>query len=464
MSEKNRSNMHTDSVPTPIASPSPLIDKEALMEKLELIPIETLRNILTNQVDLEIRLKHKELKLSEEEIGKCEAQMLALRQFFEVPNELSFRNEPNDFTLKYYDILNRSLSINFTKLQQKQFGHANTAVAQSFLETEPAEPAHSYRTRSTTSSLRPSIGGLSLRVAGCIYRRTDGIIVRLTCPDCQRSNFSSAQGFLNHNRIAHNKEFASQDDAALKCGEVLPDAYQDEEGLASLAALKEKCLNGANNLNINNLFFDGFSKSSSGTPKSSSGVGNETHQRRKSTSGRGSHLRANSFLGGNGDLKSGDIPYGLNDGTEALMSKLIRDGVTGNEEEYKLLVNEFRSTVANSHLFDDEEEIEEGDAPQSKVHTPIASRPPLRQNTVTLFPILPKAGGFNVDVNENGIASNNAELPGATGHKETKPKVSSPHPEKGGKYENRLRRRRPRSDTSESARVEDGNKRRKRRV
>lgn len=446
--------MHHNTCPTPMASPSPLIDKQALMEKLEKIPTETLRSILSDQVDLEIRLKHKELKLSEEEIGKCEAQMLALRQFFEVPNDLSFRNEPNDFTLKYYDILNRSLSVNYTKLQQQQFLQTNQGFLQPFTTDEPLGQPHSYRTRSTTSSLRPSIGGLSLRVSGCIYRRTDGIIVRLTCPDCQRSNFSSAQGFLNHNRIAHNKEFASQDDAALRCGEVLPDAYQDEEGLASLATLKEKCLNGSNNSNVNSLFFDGFSKSSSGTPRPSIASGSD--QRRKSASGRG-HLRANSFLGGSSE--SGELQYGQTDGSEELMSKLIKDGVTEDSEQYKLLVEEFRRTVPNSHLFDDEEEVEEVEAAAPKIHTPVPSRASLEPNSVNILPVLPKAPRFVIKLlapSRQGISETPPSQP------EQKSPVSLP--ETGGKYENRLRRRRPKSDTFAYGRHDlDGTRRKKRR-
>lgn len=414
------------------------------MEKLQQIPAETLRNILNNQVDLEIRLKHRELKLTEEEIGKCEAQMLALRQFFEVPNEISFREEPNEFTLKYYEILNRSLSVNYTKLQQQLYARQNHVPAP-LAESIPTEQSHSYRTRSTTSSLRPSIGGLALQVSGCIYRRTDGIIVRLTCPGCQRSNFSSAQGFLNHNRIAHNKEFASQDEAALKCGEVLPDAYQDEEGLASLAVLKEKHLDLSSNLTMSELFFDGFAKSVSGTPKYS------VDQRRKSTSGRG-HRRANSFIGGSNDFKGADFPCGLTFGSEELMSKLIQGGVTEDSEQYKVMVEEFRRTVPNSHLFADEEEVVEAEAALLKIHTPLASRPMLRASSVSssisTMPILLRTEGLpSAEFHEARPHSAKSELK----------KTGSVASETGGKYENRLRRRRPKSDTSEA----DGVRRKK---
>ena len=90
---------------------------------------------------------------------------------------------------------------------------------------------------------RPSIAsGIRNPSLGCLYRRTDGVVVRLTCPNCQRSNFSSAQGFLNHSRIAHSKEYTSQDAAALKCGDILPEIKQDLTGEASIKMLVERDL------------------------------------------------------------------------------------------------------------------------------------------------------------------------------------------------------------------------------
>lgn len=52
-----------------------------------------------------------------------------------------------------------------------------------------------------------------------LKRSTDGQLVKLVCLDCRRDNFSSAQGFINHCRIAHNRGFASHDAAAIACGE-----------------------------------------------------------------------------------------------------------------------------------------------------------------------------------------------------------------------------------------------------
>lgn len=47
------------------------------------------------------------------------------------------------------------------------------------------------------------------------------IYKRLECLDCKRSDFSSAQGFINHCRIAHQREYASHEAAAFACGQTV---------------------------------------------------------------------------------------------------------------------------------------------------------------------------------------------------------------------------------------------------
>ncbi|SGZ48748.1 CIC11C00000005494 [Sungouiella intermedia] len=390
-----------------------LIDKQSLLQKLEGIPTETLRHILTNQVDLEIRLKHKELRLTEEELGKCEAQMLAIRKFFEVPNNVSFQNEPNDFTLKYYDVLSKSLSVNYTKLQQQQYLNEHPTFKENIFAE--AEPVHSYRTRSTTSSLRPSLNGPAVRIPGCLYRRTDGVVVKLTCPDCQRSNFSSAQGFLNHSRIAHSKEYTSQDAAALRCGNILPDEFQDEEGLASLKCLKEKNLEATKNLNVNEIYFNGLSNTlntvhrsseESIAPVTQDGPSKSEPQKRKAS-----------------DSESNE-----------LMKKLIKNGMAHDAKDYEDLVGEARKEIPNSHLFDDEEE---GEITAKSVTPPVKASGGLqlrREPAIRSTKGTPKSTLVNEEAKD---------LQDMTG---TSPDIdlSKPHSEVGGKYENRLRRRKSR--------------------
>ncbi|WEJ95510.1 hypothetical protein PSN45_003030 [Yamadazyma tenuis] len=102
-----------DQIPNdgPACEVKPIVNEEQLMEKVKTVPLSKLKDIITDQIDLEIRLKHKELMLTEEEIGKCESQMITLRNYYKVPREKSFDSEPNDFTIKYYDLLNHAAAL-----------------------------------------------------------------------------------------------------------------------------------------------------------------------------------------------------------------------------------------------------------------------------------------------------------------------------------------------------------------
>ncbi|KAM9928614.1 hypothetical protein OXX80_009942 [Metschnikowia pulcherrima] len=416
---------------------APMVERDVLIKKLESVPEDVLRSILTNQVDLEIRLKHRELKLTEEEIGKCEAQMLALRKFFEVPNELSFRNEPNDFTLKYFDILNKSLSVNYTKLQQLQYAKENPVFKETmFVGNEPT--THSYRTRSTTSSLRPSVGGPTVRIAGCLYRRTDGVIVRLTCPDCHRSNFSSAQGFLNHNRIAHSKEFSSQDSAALHCGEVLPDEYQDEEGIASLSSIKSRGLDPSKNLNSKDGYFDGVAvpnkAGQSSTTTESEGRNKFSSHRSSSNTPKAMGPRSEDLKG----LESKSIDDGF--GAQELMKKLISKGVARDEEDFQQIIEKYREGTLNSHLFADEEEEEEEEAKENFDKTSEKVVPEIGSKEASEDQ---QPGAVKTNLNEL-----KRDLQAKATEGEEEDTAPSARAQTGGKYGNRLRRRKSRADMS----------------
>ena len=54
-----------------------------------------------------------------------------------------------------------------------------------------------------------------------VLKRGDGQWVKLVCLDCQRENFGSTQGFINHCRIAHKREFKSHEEAAVNSGQVV---------------------------------------------------------------------------------------------------------------------------------------------------------------------------------------------------------------------------------------------------
>jgi hypothetical protein len=51
-------------------------------------------------------------------------------------------------------------------------------------------------------------------------------IVKLACPDCAKTNFSSLQGILNHCRLSHSREFGSHDEC-VQCCAVLVESVED---------------------------------------------------------------------------------------------------------------------------------------------------------------------------------------------------------------------------------------------
>lgn len=68
-----------------------------------------------------------------------------------------------------------------------------------------------------------------------LKRSADGRMVKLVCTDCRRDNFNSAQGFINHCRIAHNRGYTSHEAAALACGVELEN-YNSSSGVVESPA------------------------------------------------------------------------------------------------------------------------------------------------------------------------------------------------------------------------------------
>lgn len=75
--------------------------------------------------------------------------------------------------------------------------------------SEVAPPPHLTRTRGVSRPTRPTPKKL-------LFLRNTAThppqIVKLACPDCARTDFSSLQGLLNHCRLRHRREFGSHDE------------------------------------------------------------------------------------------------------------------------------------------------------------------------------------------------------------------------------------------------------------
>ena len=218
----------------------------------------TLQQTIESQFSLEILLKHRELRLIDQELAKCQAALEQLRRCQIIPypamtsavEDMEAVSSGSGLTLE-------------TRVQHPPpWGVDNGPYTRHYdkwllldgaFDVNAAEPSRPPQTagkavpeRSTrgsvseknvfTSASRSQRGSNNARLQALphgypepkedkgpmiLQRSTDGQMVKLVCLDCGRDNFNSAQGFINHCRIAHNRGFASHDAAAIACGEEL---------------------------------------------------------------------------------------------------------------------------------------------------------------------------------------------------------------------------------------------------
>ncbi|KAJ6264341.1 hypothetical protein Dda_0486 [Drechslerella dactyloides] len=199
---------------------------------------QKIKDIITEQFNLEILIKHRELQDIESELGKAEACLEQIRRcaiheamekdgLLDDPAGAPFIYTPSSHVLHgvysgeyrdwlmeervvearrpYHDVLARDQSRNFT------LGRRGVAAHDAPAPPPPASkrPQREAAVAAAQSQKRPSI---------CLHRQHDGSIVKLACLDCKRSQFGSMQGFINHCRLAHQRDFQTHDHAAAACG------------------------------------------------------------------------------------------------------------------------------------------------------------------------------------------------------------------------------------------------------
>ncbi|KAI1389733.1 uncharacterized protein F4822DRAFT_211442 [Hypoxylon trugodes] len=219
------------------------------------------RDAIEQQFSLEILLKHDELRLINQELAKCQVALEQLRRCHLIPYP---QNVPTPEQM--LNIMNGSGAALQPKLGEQlpqwapPFGVTDGPYARHYAkwlipdpkfdgiqpETHVQAEASRYRTsidgRSTRNSFaepgapqgrgRPVRGSAGQKLQAlssgypppkdkngpCVLKRSDGKTVKLVCIDCHRENFSSTQGFINHCRIAHKRDFKSHEEAAVHCG------------------------------------------------------------------------------------------------------------------------------------------------------------------------------------------------------------------------------------------------------
>lgn len=227
-----------------------------------------LQQVIENQFNMQILMKHNELRLIEQELAKCQIALEQLRRcevrpfpgydslsacvsagtgpsiapppgYTRPSHPAPYGVTDGPYTRHYQQWLLRDPAFDALPLQSPGWadGTASSSAIRSTRNSgsarKPASKTFSMPPRPTDSlqsipnypapAFKDKTNPLILR------RSTDNQLVKLICNNCHRGNFSSIQGFLNHCRIAHKVDYKSHDAAAVDCGRLL-----DEQEAASL--------------------------------------------------------------------------------------------------------------------------------------------------------------------------------------------------------------------------------------
>ncbi|EGS20086.1 uncharacterized protein CTHT_0045910 [Thermochaetoides thermophila DSM 1495] len=219
--------------------------------------IEAAKDVIQFQFGLEILERHNELRLIEQELAKCQIALEQLRRCHLIPYPVecptpaqmleissgkgpALQREPGKPVPKWappFGVVEGPYARHYAKwlipdpmfdgiqLEVAEAGRARGGVAVEGRTTRSSTSELGGRSRSARSSAGQRLHSLSSgypqpkdKNSPCIVRRSDGVTVKLICIDCHRWDFSSTQGFINHCRIAHRRDFKSHEEAAIHCG------------------------------------------------------------------------------------------------------------------------------------------------------------------------------------------------------------------------------------------------------
>jgi len=244
----------------PSVKPNQHMETNDKPEVLEATQGSQLQDVLEHQFNLEILLKHRELRLIEQELAKCQTALEQLRRCEVIPfpgaSGLSeclsagtgpaLKAQPG-FTQPQapapWGVTDGPYTRHYARwlLNDPTFDSLPFSQVMPPLDTYALQP-EGRSTRNSGAGMgktgrsrshRDSFGNLNSALPNypaqsrgkqgplVIKRQADDLFVKLICNNCQRGDFSSVQGFLNHCRIAHKVDYKSHEAAALDCGKPL---------------------------------------------------------------------------------------------------------------------------------------------------------------------------------------------------------------------------------------------------
>ncbi|KAK4229438.1 hypothetical protein QBC38DRAFT_109752 [Podospora fimiseda] len=224
------------------------------------LDLERAREVIQYQFGLEILLKHDELRLINQELAKCQVALEQLRRCHLIPYPVqcptpsqmleissgkgpALQSKPGQPVPKWappFGVVEGPYARHYAKwlipdpmfdgIQPEAPGLTETGRARN--TTEGRATRNSVSDAGGLGKQRPARGNAGQRLhalssgypapkdkhSPCILKRSDGITVKLVCRDCHRWDFSSTQGFINHCRIAHKRDYKSHEEAAVHAG------------------------------------------------------------------------------------------------------------------------------------------------------------------------------------------------------------------------------------------------------
>ncbi|KAI3394675.1 hypothetical protein diail_2422 [Diaporthe ilicicola] len=228
-------------------------------------------DIINQQFGTEILLKHQELRFINQELAKCQVALEQLRRCHLIPYPTSCptpqqmldisqgkgsavpgrSGEPAAQWAPPFGVTEGPYARHYAKwlIPDPKFGDVvpewqGLSVVSRI--TAEGRTTRNSLTEATTIGKRVARGQTGQKLtttypppkpkAPCIVKRSNGMVVKLVCNSCHRDNFSSTQGFINHCRIAHRKEYKSHEEAAVDCGQPI----NVSESSSSPAASEDK--------------------------------------------------------------------------------------------------------------------------------------------------------------------------------------------------------------------------------
>ncbi|OLN85572.1 hypothetical protein CCHL11_05862 [Colletotrichum chlorophyti] len=225
--------------------------------------MEDMRDAIQYQFGLEILLKHNELRLINQELAKCQVALEQLRRCHLIPYPTTcptpaqmleitdgkgpaLQTRPGESVPKWappFGVVDGPYARHYAKwlipdpkfdgMQPEWYPVHETARSRGSAEgrttrNSMSDLASANKNRPVRGNAGQKLQALSSgypqpkeKAGPCVLKRSDGQTVKLVCLDCNRENFSSTQGFINHCRIAHRRDFKSHEEAAVHCGHII---------------------------------------------------------------------------------------------------------------------------------------------------------------------------------------------------------------------------------------------------